>query len=393
MKKYILILFLLLPISMLAHHWETIPTIKDTIRNNFGTRMLFDIETPLFFDKDTVLFQANYLHEFPDNNCDLFAYYYDKKFHLVPLKNIYSKYISDSDFINRISDKKIKILNIKKDNNVNKIEFAMTLGEYNIGNELHFRSGDKYKTINKIYLPDSSKYYNFIANIATNIEYSSSGKPYFYLAYAGPYLYRYYLLCTIEADTIKVIRRDHYDNLLPIKKILKIDKKDNLWLSNGKYLSYYDTKTDTLIKEFHIKEIYNYGNGHATLPANLHITDDNNLILVDARMRILYYNHEKWTLDDYAYRCIEQQQRVKNSLLLLNEVNTVIDKYGNIYMKPKSNSPFMFVKYVSGKWEEIYFNNNIVTLTIIPLFSEDYDFGFFTKDHSVGVYSIFIPKD
>lgn len=378
MKKYILILFLLLPISMLAQHWETIPKIKNS---GFDHRL----SSIMFLDKDTFLFDILDKQEM--------AYYYDKKFHLVRQKDIYSKYISDSDFIKRISDKKIKILNIKKDNNVNKIEFAMTLGEYNIGNELHFRSGDKYKTINKIYLPDSSKYYNFIANIATNIEYSSSGKPYFYLAYAGPYLYRYYLLCTIEADTIKVIRRDHYDNLLPINKILKIDKKDNLWLSNGKYLSYYDTKTDTLIKEFHIKEIYNYGNGHATLPANLHITDDNNLILVDARMRILYYNHEKWALDDYAYRCIEQQQRVKNSLLLLNEVNTVIDKYGNIYMKPKSNSPFMFVKYVSGKWEEIYFNNNIVTLTIIPLFSEDYDFGFFTKYHSVGVYSIFIPKD
>lgn len=393
MKKYILILFLLLPISMLAHHWETIPTIKDTIRNNFGTRMLFDIETPLFFDKDTVLFQANYLHEFPDNNCDLFAYYYDKKFHLVRQKDIYSKYISDSDFIKRISDKKIKILNIKKDKNAKTVELALTLGEYNIGNELHFRSGDKYKTINKIYLPDSSKYYNFIANIATNIEYSSSGKPYFYLAYAGPYLYRYYLLCTIEADTLKVIREDKYENLLPITKILKIDKKDNLWLSNGKYLSYYDTKTDKLIKEFRIKEIYDYGNGHATLPVNLHITDDNNLILVDARMRILYYDHEKWTLDDYAYRTLEQQQKAKITTPVLLEKYSLIDKYGNIYMKPKSASPFMFVKYVSGKWEELYFNNIIIKTTIEPLYSKNYDFGFFTKDHSVGVYSIFIPKD
>lgn len=208
MKKYILILFLLLPISMLAHHWETIPTIKDTIRNNFGTRMLFDIETPLFFDKDTVLFQANYLHEFPDNNCDLFAYYYDKKFHLVPLKNIYSKYISDSDFINRISDKKIKILNIKKDKNAKTVELALTLDEYNMGTELHFRSGDKYKTINKIYIRDSSKYYDFRVIYYCIFESTSLGKQYIYMY--SPSVSGSFLLCTIEADTLKVIREDKY---------------------------------------------------------------------------------------------------------------------------------------------------------------------------------------
>lgn len=376
MKKYILILFLLLPISMLAHHWETIPKIKNS---GFDHRL----SSIMFLDKDTFLFDILDKQEM--------AYYYDKKFHLVRQKDIYSKYISDSDFIKRISDKKIKILNIKKDKNAKTVELALTLDEYNMGTELHFRSGDKYKTINKIYIRDSSKYYDFRVIYYCIFESTSLGKQYIYMYL--PSVSGSLLLCAIEADTIKVIRRDHYDNLLPIKKILKIDKKDNLWLSNGKYLSYYDTKTDTLIKEFHIKEIYNYGNGHATLPVNLHITDDNNLILVDARMRILYYNHEKWTLDDYAYRTLEQQQKAKITTPVLLEKYSLIDKYGNIYMKPKSNSPFMFVKYANGKWEELYFNNIIIKTTIEPLYSENYDFGFFTKYHSVGVYSIFIPKD
>lgn len=376
MKKYILILFLLLPISMLAQHWETIPKIKNS---GFDHRL----SSIMFLDKDTFLFDILDKQEM--------AYYYDKKFHLVRQKDIYSKYISDSDFIKRISDKKIKILNIKKDKNAKTVELALTLDEYNMGTELHFRSADKYKTIDKIYIQDSSKYYDFRVMNYCIFERTSLGKQYIYMY--SPSVSGSFLLCTIEADTLKVIREDKYENLLPITKILKIDKKDNLWLSNGKYLSYYDTKTDKLIKEFRIKEIYDYGNGHATLPVNLHITDDNNLILVDARMRILYYDHEKWTLDDYAYRTLEQQQKAKITTPVLLEKYSLIDKYGNIYMKPKSASPFMFVKYVSGKWEELYFNNIIIKTTIEPLYSKNYDFGFFTKDHSVGVYSIFIPKD
>lgn len=376
MKKYILVLFLLLPISMLAQHWETIPKIKNS---GFDKRL----SSIMFLDKDTFLFDILDKQEM--------AYYYDKKFHFVPQKDIYSKYISDSDFINRISDKKIKILNIKKDKNAKTVELALTLDNDNMGTELHFRSADKYKTIDKIYIQDSSKYYDFRVMNYCIFERTSLGKQYIYMY--SPSVSGSFLLCTIEADTLKVIREDKYENLLPITKILKIDKKDNLWLSNGKYLSYYDTKTDKLIKEFRIKEIYDYGNGHATLPVNLHITDDNNLILVDARMRILYYDHEKWTLDDYAYRTLEQQQKAKITIPVLSNVHTVIDKAGNIYIKSRTISPFMFVKYANGKWEEIYISKSPFGFTMEPLSQEDNNFGFFTKSHYDGVYSIFIPED